>query len=90
VTSRTLAGRAAIAFVLALLAAYKSLLSPIFAGSCRFDPSCSDYMSQAVRMHGAIRGSWLGVKRLARCHPFSPAGVDPCPPARRTDRPGHA
>jgi putative membrane protein insertion efficiency factor len=80
VTSRTLAGRVAIAFVLALVAAYKSLFSPLFAGSCRFEPSCSDYLSQAVRAHGALRGTWLGIKRLARCHPFGAAGIDPCPP----------
>jgi putative membrane protein insertion efficiency factor len=90
VSSRTLAGRAAIALALGLLAAYKALLSPIFSGSCRFDPSCSDYMSQAVRTHGALRGTWLGVRRLARCHPFASAGVDPCPPVRRTDRRGDA
>jgi putative membrane protein insertion efficiency factor len=84
VTSHSLAGRVATAAVLGVLAAYKSLFSPLFAGSCRFEPSCSDYMSQAVRTHGAMRGTWLGMKRLARCRPFGGYGVDPCPPADHT------
>src|SRR5687768_5664749 len=83
---RNLADRVAIALVLGLLAAYKSLLSPLFAGSCRFEPSCSEYMSQAVRTHGALRGTWLGLRRLARCRPYGPHGVDPCPPVNRTHR----
>src|SRR6188474_1701877 len=78
------------ALVLGLVATYKSVLSPLFKGSCRFEPSCSDYMSQAVSVHGALRGSWLGLRRLARCHPFGGFGLDPCPPAavrpRRTRR----
>jgi uncharacterized protein len=72
-----LAARAA----LALLAAYKVLLSPHFAGSCRFEPSCSAYMADAVRTHGAIHGVWLGLRRLARCRPFGSYGFDPVPPA---------
>jgi len=65
--------------VLALVAAYKVLLSPYFTGSCRFQPSCADYMTAAVRAHGAARGSWLGLKRLARCHPWGGCGIDPVP-----------
>ena len=70
---------AAAAVVLALLRAYKLLLSPFFAGSCRFQPSCSDYMAGAVRLHGVRRGVWLGLRRLARCLPFGGYGVDPVP-----------
>jgi hypothetical protein len=77
--------------VLALLSAYKVLLSPLFVGSCRFEPSCADYMAGAVRAHGAARGSWLGLRRLARCHPFGSHGFDPVPPvtAHRKIRPAH-
>ncbi len=72
---------------LVLLRAYKILLSPLFAGSCRFVPSCSDYAAEAIRRHGLARGTWLAARRLARCHPFCEAGYDPVPeasPARRT------
>src|SRR5688572_33092932 len=73
------AAGAAAALVLALLKAYKVLLSPLFAGSCRFSPSCSDYMTEAVRRHGPWRGVWLGCRRLARCHPLGGHGIDPVP-----------
>lgn len=65
--------------LLALLRAYKVLISPLFTGCCRFTPSCSDYMREAVIVHGALRGTWLGMRRLARCHPFGGHGYDPCP-----------
>ncbi len=64
---------------LALLRAYKLLLSPLFAGSCRFHPSCADYTAEAVRTHGAARGIWLGMRRLSRCRPFGGHGYDPVP-----------
>ena len=67
--------------------AYKVLISPLFTGCCRFQPSCSDYMREAVVTHGAVRGTWLGLRRLARCHPFGAFGHDPCPPAVRTPDP---
>ena len=65
--------------VLALLRAYKLFISPLFTGSCRFYPSCADYMSEAVHVHGAVKGMWLGARRLARCHPFGSHGFDPLP-----------
>jgi putative membrane protein insertion efficiency factor len=65
--------------VLALLRAYKLLISPLFTGACRFSPSCSDYMADAVRAYGATRGVWLGLRRLVRCHPFGGHGIDPVP-----------
>ena len=64
---------------LVLLRAYKLIVSPFFAGSCRFQPSCSDYTAEAIRMHGLVAGSWLGVKRLSRCRPLGGHGVDPVP-----------
>ena len=64
---------------LSLIRAYKLLISPYFAGSCRFLPSCSDYAAEAVARYGLGRGSWLAAKRLARCHPFCAAGCDPVP-----------
>ena len=64
---------------LRLLRAYKILLSPMFAGSCRFLPSCSDYAAEAVRRFGVVRGSLLAARRLARCHPLGAHGLDPVP-----------
>ena len=72
--------RADVVLVLKLLRAYKVLFSPLFTGSCRFQPSCADYMAEAVSRHGVGRGMWLGVRRLARCHPFGNHGFDPVPP----------
>lgn len=70
--------------ILGGLVLYKRLVSPHFAGSCRFLPSCADYAREAVLVHGALRGSWLAVRRLARCHPLCTAGYDPVPPANAT------
>ena len=65
--------------VLGLLRGYKILISLLFTGSCRFQPSCADYMSEAVRLHGVGRGAWLGIVRLTRCRPFGGHGYDPVP-----------
>ncbi len=65
---------------LAGIRGYKFLLSPLFAGSCRFTPSCADFMSEAIRLHGGARGVALGLKRLVRCRPFAAWGFDPVPP----------
>ena len=65
-----------------LLRLYKLLLSPMFAGSCRFLPSCSDYARDAVAVHGVIEGTWLAARRLSRCHPFGSSGHDPVPRPR--------
>ena len=72
----------AVRAALAILRGYKLLLSPLFAGACRYSPSCSDYMATALREHGLASGTWLGLKRLARCHPFGGHGFDPVPPRR--------
>ncbi|MCL4846978.1 MAG: membrane protein insertion efficiency factor YidD [Acidobacteria bacterium] len=65
--------------VLASLRLYKLLLSPLFAGSCRFVPSCSDYATEAVSRYGVVRGTWLAARRLGRCHPLGSSGYDPVP-----------
>jgi uncharacterized protein len=64
---------------LGLLRGYKIALSPMFAGSCRFVPSCSAYATEAVTRFGVLRGAWLAARRLARCHPLGPHGLDPVP-----------
>jgi len=69
---------------LAVLRLYKILISPFFAGSCRFVPSCSDYARDAVVEHGVLQGSWLAFRRLSRCHPLGSSGLDPVP--RRVPR----
>ena len=66
--------------LLALIAAYRLLLSPFLGPNCRFYPSCSSYASEAIETHGALRGTWLAVKRISKCHPWHPGGVDPVPP----------
>ena len=59
---------------------YRKVISPMKPPTCRFDPTCSSYALQALRAHGALRGSWLTVRRLCRCHPFCEPGFDPVPP----------
>ena len=65
--------------LLALLRAYRRYLSPMLSPRCRFLPSCSAYAVEAIERHGAARGSWLALRRVARCHPFHPGGPDPVP-----------
>jgi putative membrane protein insertion efficiency factor len=62
-----------------LIRGYQRLLSPLLPPSCRFYPSCSQYALEAVNRHGALKGSWLAARRLARCHPFNAGGFDPVP-----------
>lgn len=63
-----------------LIRGYQLFISPILGSNCRFYPSCSSYTLEAIERHGPWRGSWLGLKRILRCHPFSDGGLDPVPP----------
>ena len=67
------------AVALFLLRAYKRFISPLLPPMCRFEPTCSVYTMQAVEKYGVLRGVWLGMRRLGRCHPFNPGGWDPVP-----------
>jgi len=69
----------AAALLRALVRVYQWVVSPLLPPSCRFYPSCSAYAATALERHGALRGSWLAARRLARCHPWHPGGVDPVP-----------
>lgn len=62
-----------------LIRGYQRFISPVLPASCRFYPSCSQYTLEAVTRYGLIRGGWLGLRRLVRCHPFNPGGHDPLP-----------
>lgn len=62
-----------------LIRAYQVLLSPFLGQHCRFTPSCSQYASEAIARYGALRGGWLALKRIGRCHPFCDGGYDPVP-----------
>ena len=65
--------------VRALIRIYQLTLSPFIGNQCRFHPSCSNYAMEAVEHHGALKGSWLALRRLGRCHPYHPGGFDPVP-----------
>ena len=60
-----------------ILRLYKGWISPLLPSACRFHPTCSDYMREAIDKHGVRRGVWMGLRRLSRCHPFHEGGFDP-------------
>jgi uncharacterized protein len=66
--------------LLLLIRFYQRWISPALGERCRFAPSCSHYAADALRQHGLVRGSWLAVRRVGRCHPWNPGGYDPVPP----------
>lgn len=68
---------------LALIRFYQRSFSHVLPSSCRYDPTCSHYTYEAVQKHGVIKGGWLGLQRIARCHPFGPSGYDPVPPLKK-------
>ncbi|HER35526.1 MAG: membrane protein insertion efficiency factor YidD [Halothiobacillaceae bacterium] len=65
--------------LIALVNGYRLFISPVLPPSCRFYPSCSEYAVEALTKHGALRGGWLALRRIGRCHPFCAGGVDPVP-----------
>lgn len=69
---------------------YQKILSPLCPGVCRYTPSCSQYMIEAIETHGILKGVWLGTKRILRCHPWGGSGYDPVPPkiVKSTDKTG--
>jgi putative membrane protein insertion efficiency factor len=70
------------ALLLGAIGAYRATLGPMLGGRCRFHPSCSAYAAEAIEKHGALRGTWLALKRISKCHPWHAGGVDPVPPVK--------
>lgn len=65
--------------LIAFIAGYRYLISPLLGSHCRFHPSCSSYAQAAIARHGVLSGGWLALRRLLRCHPWAPGGYDPVP-----------
>jgi putative membrane protein insertion efficiency factor len=66
--------------LIGFLRAYRFVISPMYGQVCRYYPTCSAYALEAVTVHGSIKGSWLALRRVLRCHPWTPGGYDPVPP----------
>lgn len=67
---------------LGLIRFYQKRISPLLPPSCIYEPSCSQYTYEAIQIHGALRGSWMGFRRILRCNPFAKGGYDPVPPKK--------
>lgn len=81
------------AFLRGLIRAYQLLIAPVLGPRCRHLPGCSEYASEAIRLHGPLRGGWMGLRRILRCHPWGTSGYDPVPGSddgAREQSPGHA
>lgn len=72
-------GKIAAKLLIALVRFYQGAISPMFPAACRYQPTCSQYAVEALKKHGALKGSWLAAKRIARCHPWGGSGYDPVP-----------
>ena len=72
-----------------LIKIYQKTLSLLIGNSCRFYPTCSSYAIEAIEQHGSLKGSWLMIKRIARCHPLNPGGFDPVPKQKTKNEPCH-
>ncbi|TKB46993.1 membrane protein insertion efficiency factor YidD [Ferrimonas sediminicola] len=68
--------------LIGLIRLYQKLLSPLLGQNCRFQPTCSQYAIEAISVHGCLKGSWLALRRILKCHPLHPGGRDPVPPAK--------
>jgi putative membrane protein insertion efficiency factor len=77
--------------LIGIIQLYRLFISPLLGPNCRFYPTCSCYAQEAIRHHGAVRGSWLGLRRILRCHPWHPGGYDPVPDVDppSIERPSH-
>ena len=67
---------------------YQKIISPLLPGVCRYRPTCSEYMAEAIETHGIVKGLYLGTRRLLRCHPWGGSGYDPVPPKEKPDKKG--
>lgn len=70
---------AVVGLLVMLIRGYQRFISPLLGQRCRFHPSCSSYSIEALKTHGALKGSWLSTRRILKCHPFHPGGFDPVP-----------
>ena len=78
--------------LIGLVKLYQRYLSPLLGNNCRYTPTCSEYMIEAIRIHGAFKGTWMGLCRIARCNPFGGSGYDPVPPRkeRKKEKKNHS